>query len=93
MTRTLILAACLVAVPAVAHDWYPLDCCHDNDCRVALPGEVEETVGGWRVVPSDERFTFRQARYSPDGKYHRCLKDPKDVRSKTLCLFVPSQGS
>lgn len=32
MNRKWLLAFLLAATPAAAHDWYPLECCHNQDC-------------------------------------------------------------
>ena len=37
------LAAMLVATPAAAHDWYPMECCHSMDCA---PVEKVEMIPG-----------------------------------------------
>ena len=29
--------------PAHAHSWYDYDCCSDEDCRPAKPGEIRVT--------------------------------------------------
>src|SRR3954467_416575 len=57
MPRWLVAAACSLAglfgsVPSTAHDWYPLDCCSNKDCRalVEINGEtVLEGPEGWRL--------------------------------------------
>ena len=50
MRANWFLAAMLVATPAVAHDWYPMECCHSMDCapveRVEmLPGTAFSALG------------------------------------------------
>ena len=44
MSKRWFLAAALAATaPAVAHDWYPMECCHDMDCA---PVERAEMLPG-----------------------------------------------
>ena len=101
MTRLpTVLAAILLASAALAHDapmgWaYPMACCSGADCREADPGEIVEAPGGWRVVPTGEVLGYHdpKVRQSPDGHWHRCLRNPRDVRSETLCVFVVVGGS
>lgn len=92
-----IMLAVLAATVAFAHgDWYASfpECCSGHDCRAANDGEVVEAPDGYRVVPSGEVYPYRhrKVRPSPDGKVHRCLKVPSDIRSETLCLFVVGGG-
>lgn len=90
-----ILALALVALGAAqaafSHDGYPADCCSGQDCRPALSGEVEHLPDGrFLVVPTGETFARWQVRPSFDGRYHRCLYDPSNRRSRTFCLLVPA---
>lgn len=98
-----VVLACLaipfaaLALPGrtMAHDIYMREdlytCCHDHDCRPAEPGEiVEEANGTYLVVPSGERFSSAEVKPSPDGRYHRCLTDKSNIRSRTRCILVPA---
>jgi hypothetical protein len=82
---------------AIAHDWYPRECCGGADCaevehatydRVPavdnkLPILAVTTVHGTALVP--ENFPRRE---SLDGKMHACMRPgPGDMR--LICLFVP----
>ncbi len=78
---------------AEGHEWYPFECCSGKDCRAAQEGEVVPAPGGWRVVPSGEHYAQAKVRMSPDGRFHRCLRVPSDIKSPTICLFVPDSGS
>ena len=96
MERWRAVALCTVAglfgsASAKAHDWYPLSCCSEKDCRalVEANGEtVSETAEGWHLW--DGRWVKRgKARLSPDGKFHLC-----ETRSRSiLCFFVPPGNS
>lgn len=93
MIKQNIFFALFLSTAVMAHEWYPPECCSGNDCRLARQDEIVEAPGGWRVVPTGEFFTYKAARPSPDGKFHRCLQVPVDIKSKTLCIFVPVGGS
>ena len=57
MAKKWLFAALLaVATPVLAHDWYPLECCHGMDCaaveRVELmPTPTASEAGGMSLVP------------------------------------------
>lgn len=52
MSRKWLMAVLLaLATPAMAHDWYPLECCHAMDCAPVekvemLPGPAMASVAG-----------------------------------------------
>ena len=80
---------------AHAHDWYPHECCHDQDCAVVtllerLPDgrllvETQHAVG---TVPRG--FAIRP---SPDGQAHACLRqngsDVEHYGWVVIYLFIP----
>ena len=82
---------------ALAHDWYPLDCCGGGDCAVVervtydrpdgvaggLPVLAVTTRHGTALVPAD--FPRRE---SPDAKMHACMR-PDRAQMRLICLFVP----
>lgn len=89
-------AMLLAAAPeAIAHKWYPHECCHDQDC-----GEVTEltllpdgslkvrTEVGFAVVPRG--FDVRP---SLDDAAHACLRqngpDVEHLGWVVVCLFLP----
>lgn len=76
---------------AGAHDWYPIECCHDLDCapveHVERPGGDELVVtsrNGTGVVPKD-----MQRRQSRDHRMHVCMQPSGDGRMRVICVFVP----
>lgn len=70
MARILILLLAL-AGPALAHSWYPYECCSEKDCFPVEARDVREVRGGWEL--QDGTFIpYREARPSPDGKFHVC---------------------
>lgn len=86
----LVTSLALGASPALAHDWYPVSCCSDRDCRPLLEegGEtVTELRDGWRLW--DGRVIARSiARLSPDRRFHICESPARTV----LCFFAPPGG-
>jgi hypothetical protein len=83
--------------PAIAHEWYPMECCHGRDCA---PVESVETLApastnglatlvvttkyGTAVVPAD--FPRRD---SKDNRMHACMRQGATGRIHLLCFFVP----
>jgi hypothetical protein len=76
---------------ALAHDWYPVSCCSDKDCRALIEesGEtVRESAEGWTLW--DGRTIARGiAKLSPDRRFHVCESPAKTI----LCFFAPPGGS
>lgn len=97
----LLLAFCS-GEPARAHSFYPWECCHDQDCWAAGPGEREPAprlVGnGWQLADGTV-VPFEATRQSPDGRFHVCRRngDPKGAlitpHGKPPCPWVPEGGS
>ena len=93
MSRWLLALALLGLCPsaALAHDWYPVPCCSDKDCRplVEESGEtVMESAEGWTLW--DGRTIARGiAKLSPDRRFHVCESPAKRI----LCFFAPPGGS
>jgi hypothetical protein len=52
----LIIAALVVAIPALAHSWYPLACCGKMDCFPVACDQLVETGSGWFYVPTGNVF-------------------------------------
>jgi hypothetical protein len=99
-----ILAVVVFAPPAVPHThvdkdgalvtWYPLECCHDKDCRPVASvrqggnGLWMTTVDGFTVLigPNQSR------RPSRDMRWHVCI-GRDDVEPSTtpsiVCVFEP----
>ena len=88
------LATALLASSAgsvCAHDWYPLSCCSEKDCRplVEEKGETDlESASGWklwdgRIIPRDS------AKISPDRRFPLC----ETLSPHILCFFAPPGGA
>lgn len=88
-----VAAGLALIAPAGAHDGYPPECCSDQDCRPALPGEIELLRDGrYHVVPTGETFARWQVRPSFDSRFHRCLYDRSNPASRTFCVLVPADS-
>lgn len=81
---------------ALAHSWYPYECCSDRDCYAVPKERVRVVPGGWML---DGFFVgYGEARPSPDGLFHICrTQDGKGdlIRptQKPACAWAPVQGS
>jgi hypothetical protein len=93
MRRWFLGLAVVGLCPSVtlAHDWYPVSCCSDKDCRPLIEesGEtVRESAEGWTLW--DGRTIARGiAKLSPDRRFHVCESPAKRI----LCFFAPPGGS
>jgi hypothetical protein len=81
----LLLAAMIVAIPALAHSWYPLACCGNMDCFPVACDQLVETVSGWLYVPTGNLFKPEQVQPSKDHHCHVCVGHG-DQRS--ICAFI-----
>lgn len=83
---------------------YPIECCAMNDCAEVAPDAVQETPAGyivtvrpgthpmWRAdrpAPLVVRIPYRNAKRSPDGRWHICLNGQGDL----LCFFAAVGGA
>lgn len=87
--KVLLLALTFVSTAALAHSWYPWECCGGSDCEPIDDKRVQVVPGGYRV---DGRFFIAEpdARQSQDGNYHICFyPNPDTVR----CFFKPLSSS
>ncbi|MCL4712154.1 MAG: hypothetical protein KJZ73_13005 [Pseudorhodoplanes sp.] len=85
--------ALVAPVFALAHEWYPPDCCSGQDCAPIDDGRVTRTQAGDYLI--DGRWMFprdddAQTRRSLSGRYHACFPRPDE---RPRCLFVPPEGS
>ena len=74
----------LLATGAMAHSWYDLSCCSDNDCHpIADCSEIKEVDGGyeWQKV----FFKRENLKASHDNQCHVCVLN--DFAG--LCLYMP----
>ncbi len=85
-----------VATYVHAHDWYPMECCHQQDCAPvdSATSEMPPMVEGMSLVPPLMVVTTRfgsavvpynfKMRQSPDGRMHACI-----INGQLVCLFMP----
>ncbi len=78
---------------ALAHDWYPVECCSQQDCKpIDDPREVGES--GDRYTYRGLSFSKAQTKTSPDGKYHVCVVQAHGSGASHIrCMWKPFQGS
>jgi len=104
MSKKWLLASLLAATPAAAHDWYPLECCHQMDCA---PVDKVETVptptgaGGEAAAadPAAMLVTTRHGtalvpasfprRESKDHRMHACMMPGEGGKMRLICIFLP----
>jgi len=101
--RAIAALAVLVPFAALAHsdafwimqepryrDAQGIHCCGPQDCAVAPPGTVVQTLDGWRVVATGRLFRHddRDLYDSIDSQVWLCHRDGRD-----RCLFTPVAGS
>ena len=91
-----VLAAAVMLLlngAAVAHSWYPKECCHDKECRPVPCAELHydgDSVRYGRIY-----FSKRMIRQSHDEGCHVCYADPMGsiIPSVPFCVFVPQATS
>jgi hypothetical protein len=85
--RVLFLAL-LLAGPAAAHEWYPIECCSGMDCRPHPCDDLEDIGGGSvRDIASGSIYRRDQVRPSPNGQCHVCTAGGL-TRGAPICAFV-----
>ncbi len=83
---------------------YPVACCSGHDCAEIAAEAVKESAGGYVVTvrpgthpmwradrpePLVVRIPYREAKPSPDGRWHICINGAGDL----LCFFAALGGS
>ena len=104
MSRNWLLAFLLAATPAAAHDWYPLECCHDMDCAPVEHTEIVPTPAtadpkGAGIGPSAMIVTTKHGtvlvpanfprRESKDHRMHACMLPGAGGQMQLICIFMP----
>lgn len=104
MSRKWLLAMLLVATPAAAHDWYPLECCHRQDCAPVDKVEMVPTPAvadpdGAPGKPPAMMVTTRHGtalvpasfprRESKDHRMHACMMPGSGGQMQLICIFMP----
>jgi hypothetical protein len=95
MSVLLVVGALGNSSPSMSHDWYPWECCSDNDCAPIPVAETPREEGGGFTLTDGRRVNYRDLKPSPDGLWHLCeQKWPTNTRKrKILCLYGPIGGS
>lgn len=104
MSKKWLLAALLVATPAAAHDWYPMECCHNMDCAAVervemLPTPAAADGAGMSVSPGAMLVTTKHGsvlvpanfprRESKDHRMHACMMPGEGGKMRLICIFMP----
>jgi hypothetical protein len=105
MSKKWLLAILLAATPAAAHDWYPLECCHEQDCAPVDKVELVPTPaasgadGARSEVPAlmvtTKHGTVRvpasfPRRESKDHRMHACMMPGGEGGTmRLICIFMP----
>jgi hypothetical protein len=81
---------------ALAHSWYPWECCSERDCfPISIPrSEIARTETGWFLKKERITIPFDAVRSSPDGQFHICRTEAGEgtlitPHGKPPCLWVP----
>lgn len=97
-TKTATIAALLLlTVPAIAHSWYPKECCSDRDCSPA--DTVRDDPRGGLMVSAGNQSVWVPSgfprRSSPDNRVHICFRmiavPDEGVLLIPLCVFLPAE--
>jgi hypothetical protein len=98
-----LLAATPAAAPAVAHDWYPLECCHEMDCAPVDRTEIVPTptadpqgaaVGQPAMIVTTRHGSVLvpgnfPRRESKDHRMHACMMPGVAGQMQLICIFMP----
>lgn len=93
-----------LATPALAHDWYPVECCHSMDCAPVtsqsfVAGANYDAMGNsiaagspmWIVTTKIGTAVVPEnlpRRESKDNQMHACIRNTAQG-SYVMCIFVP----
>ena len=89
--RKWIALLLLATTPALAHSWYPSDCCSDKDCEIIHEDHVQLGATGY-ILPSGEIVSYGEERTSPDGQYHWCHNPRLITAGGKRCFWAPKGG-
>lgn len=88
----MIVLSLYAASLALAHEWYPADCCSGQDCGPIPDYRVGRTADGDYVIDGRwifERSNRAETRDSMSGNFHACFPQ---INSRPKCIFVPPEG-
>lgn len=104
MARAWIFAGLLLAATAaVAHDWYPIECCSGMDCapveKVEIVSMQSAGIMGSATLPGTMLITTKHGsvivpanfprRESKDNRMHACMRASASGNMRLICLFLP----
>jgi hypothetical protein len=88
--RVVLASFLLSPEDALAHDWYPIECCTQQDCAPAETvvrrddgSYVVKAHGLSVVIPAG----YPHWRNSPDGRIHVCLRRLPSGGVSLVCAF------
>lgn len=84
-----LIVLILSLAPLKAHEWYPYDCCSDNDCHPIPCESIKEH--GSNLVYNKFQFYSKMIRPSKDGQCHVCISNEggkDDYVSVPHCIFI-----
>lgn len=91
MKRLIFAAAVAVPLTVTAHEWYPLECCHEHDCApVEKVERVEALKGRWmttkhgRVFVPDSFEAHHKIQKQPDGRDLKLYTRPPPTEPNPL---------
>lgn len=98
--RTVVAVALMLsAAPALAHSWYPAECCSSTDCEMIAAKELRRSDNGW-VLPTGQVIPFDATRKSLDDEFHWCRGFPRSPTMNVIqpyaappCFFAPEGGA
>ena len=80
--------------PALAHSWYPKECCSGHDCMPA-DSIITDVRGNRIVIVGDRRVWIPPGfavRASPDARIHVCFTDDVFGVQAPRCVFMPAES-
>jgi len=105
LRNAFLLSLMVIATPAVAHDWYPFECCSGLDCAPVEKAEVVRSsiYAGLAALPNqsagDLIVTSRHGsaivpsdlprRESKDHRMHVCMRPQSSGQMRVICIFLP----
>ena len=82
-----------ISLQAQAHDWYPWNCCSDQDCAV-VQNKVDAPGGTWITTAKGTAFfpLGFEIKPSQDGNEHACMGPKTEggvTKMRPICWFQP----
>ncbi|MCA0404979.1 MAG: hypothetical protein LCH39_02360 [Proteobacteria bacterium] len=82
---------------ALAHSWYPFECCSDKDCFPMPISDVRVSPAGY-TLHDGTLIEYHEARPSPDDRYHICRRNDGAgpiirLHKKPACFWAPIGAS